>query len=176
VYDYEKVKRDISREKIESRPKSLWRYRELLPIEGEPRTGHYSGYTPLVKADRLAKSSAFASFISRTTQSTIRRSRTRIVWFRWRPLAPSSWVSRCFGCASTGNLANSVSAHAARLGLQCFVFIPHDLEASKFSVRRSTASSRGHQGNYDDVNRLCTQIAEKYGWGFANINLRQLLR
>jgi threonine synthase len=78
-----------------------------------------------------------------------------------------------FGCASTGNLANSVSAHAARLGLECYVFIPHDLEVGKVL---GSAVFRPHvvgvRGNYDDVNRLCTQIADKFGWGFANINLR----
>ena len=78
-----------------------------------------------------------------------------------------------FGCASTGNLAGSVAAHAARLGLQCYVFIPHDLEPAKIL---GAAIYRPHviavEGNYDDVNRLCTQIADRYGWGFANINLR----
>jgi threonine synthase len=78
-----------------------------------------------------------------------------------------------FGCASTGNLANSVSAHAARLGLPCYVFIPNDLEPNKVLG----SAVYGPQivavdGNYDDVNRLCTQIADRYGWGFANINLR----
>ena len=78
-----------------------------------------------------------------------------------------------FGCASTGNLAGSVAAHAARLGLPCYVFIPHDLEPAKVlgaSIYRPHVVAV--EGNYDDVNRLCTQIADRYGWGFANINLR----
>src|SRR5262249_46358613 len=78
-----------------------------------------------------------------------------------------------FGCASTGNLANSVAAHAARLGLRCYVFIPDDLETGKVT---GSAVYAPHvlavHGNYDDINRLCTQIADRYGWGFANINLR----
>ena len=78
-----------------------------------------------------------------------------------------------FGCASTGNLAGSVAAHAARLGLPCYVFIPHDLEPAKVlgaAIYKPTVVAV--EGNYDDVNRLCTQIADRYGWGFANINLR----
>ena len=134
----------------------------------------HSGYTPLVRADRLAKQArAAASCTSRTIRSIIRRCRTRIASCRWPPRAPSNSDSRSFGCASTGNLANSVSAHAARLGLECYVFIPHDLELGKVL---GSAVFRPHvigvRGNYDDVNRLCTQIADKHGWGFANINLR----
>ena len=78
-----------------------------------------------------------------------------------------------FGCASTGNLAGSVAAHAARLGLPCYVFIPNDLEPNKVlgaAIYNPTVVAV--EGNYDDVNRLCTQIADRYGWGFANINLR----
>jgi threonine synthase len=173
VYDYESVKRDISREKIESRPKSLWRYRELLPIDGEPRTGHYSGYTPLVKADRLAKKIGVRELYLKddSVNHPTFSYKDRVV-----SVAATRAVElgfRVFGCASTGNLANSVSAHAARLGLKCYVFIPHDLEASKIlGSGIYDPQVVAIRGNYDDVNRLCTQIAEKYGWGFANINLR----
>src|SRR5215203_6543266 len=173
IYDYEKVRRDISREKIEARAKNLWRYRELLPIEGEPRTGLYSGYTPLVKADRLAKKIGVRELY-------LKDDSVNHPTFSYKDRVVSVAATRAvelgfktFGCASTGNLANSVSAHAARLGLQCFVFIPNDLEASKIlgsSVYNPQVVAI--KGNYDDVNRLCTQIAEKYGWGFANINLR----
>jgi threonine synthase len=173
VYDYGMVKKDISREKIESRPKNLWRYRELLPIEGEPRTGHYSGYTPLVKADRLAKTLGVRELY-------LKDDSVNHPTFSYKDRVVSVAATRAvelgfqvFGCASTGNLANSVSAHAARLGLRCFVFIPHDLEASKIlGSAIYDPQVVAIRGNYDDVNRLCTQIAEKYGWGFANINLR----
>ena len=173
VYDYEKVKQDISREKIESRAKSLWRYRELLPIDGEPRTGHYSGFTPLVKADRLAKKIGVRELY-------LKDDSVNHPTFSYKDRVVSVAATRAvelgfkvFGCASTGNLANSVSAHAARLGLQCYVFIPHDLEASKIlGSGIYDPQVVAIKGNYDDVNRLCTQIAEKYGWGFANINLR----
>ena len=173
VYDYAAVKRDISREKIEARAKSLWRYRELLPIEGEPRTGHYSGFTPLVKADRLAERLGVKELY-------LKDDSVNHPTFSYKDRVVSVAATRAvelgfkvFGCASTGNLANSVAAHAARLGLQCYVFIPNDLEASKIlgsSVYNPQVVAI--KGNYDDVNRLCTQIAEKYGWGFANINLR----
>src|SRR5262245_30318850 len=173
VYDYDAVRRDMSRETIESRPRNLWRYRELLPIEGEPRTGLYSGYTPLVKADRLAKKLGVRELY-------LKDDSVNHPTFSYKDRVVSVAATRAvelgfkvFGCASTGNLANSVSAHAARLGLKCFVFIPHDLEAGKILGSSVYAPQVvAIKGNYDDVNRLCTQIAEKYGWGFANINLR----
>src|SRR3954453_15931482 len=173
IYDYDAVRRDISRAKIEARAKNLWRYRELLPIEGEPRTGLYSGYTPLVKADRLAKRLGVRELY-------LKDDSVNHPTFSYKDRVVSVAATRAvelgftvFGCASTGNLANSVSAHAARLGLQCSVFIPHDLEVGKVL---GSAVFRPHvigvRGNYDDVNRLCTQIADRFGWGFANINLR----
>jgi threonine synthase len=173
VYDYDAVRRDISREKIESRGKNLWRYRELLPIEGEPRTGLYSGFTPLVRAERLAKKIGVRELY-------LKDDSVNHPTFSYKDRVVAVAATRAvelgfdvFGCASTGNLANSVSAHAARLGLQCYVFIPWDLEASKILGSGIYCPQVvAIKGNYDDVNRLCTQIAEKYGWGFANINLR----
>jgi threonine synthase len=173
TYDYGRIKQNITRAKVESRAKNLWRYRELLPIEGEPQTGGYSGFTPLVRADRLAKKIGVRELY-------LKDDSVNHPTFSYKDRVVSVAATRAvelgfkvFGCASTGNLANSVSAHAARLGLECFVFIPHDLEASKIlgsSVYNPQVVAI--RGNYDDVNRLCTQIAEKYGWGFANINLR----
>ena len=173
IYEYDAVRRNISRAKIESRPKSLWRYRELLPIEGEPRTGLYSGYTPLVKADRLAKKIGVRELY-------LKDDSVNHPTFSYKDRVVAVAATRAvelgfevFGCASTGNLANSVAAHAARLGLQCYVFIPYDLEASKILGSAIYCPQVvSIKGNYDDVNRLCTQIADKYGWGFANINLR----
>ena len=173
VYDYAAIKRDLTRRKIESRPGTLWRYRELLPIEGEPRTGLHSGFTPLVRADRLAKRLGLRELY-------LKDDSVNHPTFSYKDRVVSIAATRAvelgfdvFGCASTGNLANSVAAHAARLGLQCYVFIPNDLEPGKI-----LGSGIYHPhviaiaGNYDDVNRLCTQVADKYGWGFANINLR----
>jgi threonine synthase len=172
-YDYDGIAKAISRSVIESRPKSLWRYRELLPIDGEPVTGHYSGMTPLVKADRLAK-------VLGVKELYIKDDSVNHPTFSYKDRVVSVAVSKAkeFGfdtvsCASTGNLANSVSAHAARSGLRCFIFIPADLEQGK--VVGSTIynpEAVAIKGNYDDVNRLCTEIAQKYGWAFVNINLR----
>jgi len=129
VYDYSSI--HLTREIIASRPKNLWRYRELLPITGEPKTGLHSGFTPLVRctASRRASRHSRAIHQGRLGQSSdafIQRSR-RLRGSHARGRARS----RCPRCASTGNLANSVAAHAARLGLECCVFIPDNLEAGK---------------------------------------------
>ena len=171
-YDYNAVRAVMTRQLIESRPRSLWRYLELLPVE-EPRTGFNSGFTPLVRATRLAKELGLAELY-------IKDDSVNHPTFSYKDRVVSVAASRAvdlnfpvFACASTGNLAGSVAAHAARLGLPCYVFIPHDLEPNKIL---GAAIYRPHvvavDGNYDDVNRLCTQIADRYGWGFANINLR----
>ena len=171
VYDYAAI--TVTREEIEKRPKNLWRYRELLPITGEPLTGFNSGFTPLVRCDRLAKRLGLSELyikddsVNHPTLSykdrVVSIAATRAVELGFDVLA----------CASTGNLANSVAAHAARLGLDCCVFIPDDLEPGKIfgsAIYRPTILAIA--GNYDDVNRLCTQVADRYGWGFVNINLR----
>lgn len=173
VYDYPAVQRQLTRATIEARPKNLWRYRELLPITGEPRTGFHSGFTPLVRAQRLASELGLRELYIKddSVNHPTLSYKDRVV-----SVAATRAVELGFtvlGCASTGNLANSVSAHAARLGLECFVFIPHDLEVGKVlgsAVFRPRLLAV--HGNYDDVNRLCTQIADRFGWGFANINLR----
>ncbi len=171
VYDYDRM--HLTRALIESRPKNIWRYRELLPIEGEPRTGFHSGFTPLVRATRLAQRLGMSELyikddsVNHPTLSykdrVVSVAATRAVELGFKVLA----------CASTGNLANSVAAHAARLGMECCVFIPDNLEAGK---RLGSAifgpSILAIAGNYDDVNRLCSQVADRYGWGFVNINLR----
>jgi threonine synthase len=173
VYDYDIARRTLTREAIAGRPRNLWRYRELLPIVGEPRTGFTSGFTPLVKADRLAARLGVRELyvkddgVNHPTLSY----KDRVVSVAATRAVELGFT--VFGCASTGNLGNSVAAHAARLGLQCYVFIPDNLEPGKVV---GSAVYQPHlmsvNGNYDDVNRLCTQIADKYHWGFANINLR----
>ena len=171
TYDYQSIK--ITREEIERRPKNLWRYRELLPITGEPRTGFNSGFTPLVRATRLGERLGLSELyikddsVNHPTLSykdrVVSVAATRALELGFQVLA----------CASTGNLANSVASHAARLGVECCVFIPDNLEASKVlgsAIYRPTILAIA--GNYDDVNRLCTQVGDRYGWGFVNINLR----
>jgi threonine synthase len=171
VYDYRAI--DLTRDQIERRPKNLWRYRELLPITGEPRTGFNSGFTPLVRCTRLAERLGVSELyikddsVNHPTLSykdrVVSVAATRAVELGFKVLA----------CASTGNLANSVAAHAARLGVECCVFIPDNLEAGKLlgsAIFNPTILAVA--GNYDDVNRLCTQVGDRYGWGFVNINLR----
>jgi threonine synthase len=171
VYDYGAIR--LTREEIATRPKNLWRYRELLPIVGEPRTGFHAGFTPLVRCHRLAERLGVSELyvkddsVNHPTLSykdrVVAVAATRAVELGFKVLA----------CASTGNLANSVAAHAAQLGLESCVFIPDNLEAGKLlgsAIFGSTILAIA--GNYDDVNRLCTQVADRYGWGFVNINLR----
>lgn len=173
TYDRDAIRRDVSRETIAARPPSLWRYREFLPIDGEPRTGLGSGFTPLVRADRLAAELGVRELYLKddSVNHPTLSYKDRVV-----PVAATRACelgAEVFGCASTGNLANSVAAHAARLGLDCYVFIPRTLEPGKIL---GSAVSGPHvvaiDGTYDDVNRLCTQVGDKYGWAFANINLR----
>src|SRR4051812_29284091 len=171
MYDYSSIA--LTREQIESRPKNLWRYRELLPITGEPQTGFHSGFTPLVRCTRLAERLGLSELyikddsVNHPTLSykdrVVSVAATRAKELGFKVLA----------CASTGNLANSVAAHAARLGMECCVFIPNNLEAGKLlgsAIFGPTILAIA--GNYDDVNRLCSQVADRYRWGFVNINLR----
>jgi threonine synthase len=172
-YDYDKIKSRISRKIIESRPKSMWRYKELLPIDGEPTVGLQVGFTPLVKADRLAAALGVKEvYVKNDTVNYPTLS------FKDRVVSVALTRAKELGfkvvaCASTGNLANSVAANAAAAGLTSYVLIPADLEQSK--VLNSLVYGTnviGIHGPYDQVNRLCSEIAGKYGWGFVNVNLR----
>ncbi len=173
AFDYPTIAKTLSRETIERRPKNLWRYRELLPITGEPQTGLHSGFTPLVRADRLAARLGVRELYIKddSVNHPTCSYKDRVVSVAATRAVELGFTM--FACASTGNLAGSVAAHAARLGLQCSVFIPDDLEAGKVAGA-SVFGPRviAVRGNYDDVNRLCTQVADRHGWGFANINLR----
>jgi len=173
AYDYEAIRGSISREAIQSRPKSMWRYRELLPIDGAPTVGQQVGFTPLVKADRLAKRLGVKElYVKNDTVNYPTLS------FKDRVVSVALSRARELGfkvvaCASTGNLANSVAANAASAGFTSYVLIPSDLERSKVvnSLVYGT-NVVGIEGPYDQVNRLCSEIAGKYGWGFVNVNLR----
>lgn len=173
AYDYEAIAGSISREVIVSRPQTMWRYRELLPIDGAPTVGVQVGFTPLVKADRLAAALGVEElYIKNDTVNYPTLS------FKDRVVSVALSRARELGfevvaCASTGNLANSVAANAAAAGLKSYVLIPADLEQSKVlgSLVYGTHVI-AIQGAYDQVNRLCSEIAGKYGWGFVNVNLR----
>ena len=172
-YDYAAMRGVVTRERIESGPRSLWRYRDLLPIEGEPRAGLRSGYTPLVRAERLGRELGVRELYLKDDSANYPT-------FSYKDRVVAVAVTRAIefgfdtvGCASTGNLAHAVAAHAAAAGLSAVIFIPHDLEAGKvvatlvFGPRLVKV-----RGNYDDVNRLCTEIADEYGWAIVNVNLR----
>lgn len=173
VYDYKKIKRVLTRKNIEKREKNLWRYKELLPIDGEPQVGLKSGFTPLIKSDNLAGELGIKElYIKDDTVAHPTLS------FKDRVVAVALTKAREFGfdtvaCASTGNLAHSVSAHGAKAGFKRFVFIPATLEPSKIVASLVYEPNLiAVDGNYDEVNRLCSEIANKYNWAFVNINIR----
>jgi threonine synthase len=173
VYDYDRIKKSMTREALQSRPKSMWRYRELLPIEDKPTVGQQVGFTPLVKADRLARRLGIRElWIKNDTVNYPSLS------FKDRVVSVALSRARELGfdtvaCASTGNLANSVAANAASAGLKAYVFIPSDLEQGKIlNSLIYGANVVGIKGHYDEVNRLCAEIAGKFGWAFVNVNMR----
>jgi threonine synthase len=172
-YDYAAIKRSLTKKQIEAGPPSIWRYRDLLPIEGEAAVGRHCGMTPLVKAKNLAKALGVKElYVKNDTVSHPPLS------FKDRVVAVAVTKALEFGfqvvaCASTGNLANSVAAHAAEASLQSFIFIPADLELGKvIGTLVYNPNLVAVEGNYDEVNRLCSEIADKYGWAFVNINIR----
>ena len=172
VYDYEEIKRNISREKIEKGPKSLWRYVDLLPVEN-PQVGLTAGFTPLKKAERLGEVLGLKNLYIKDDSVN-----HPTLSFKDRVVSVALSKAKEFGfdtaaCASTGNLANSVAAHSAQAGFNCYVFIPANLESQKIIgslVFNPTVVAV--EGNYDDVNRLCSEIANDLGWAFVNINIR----
>jgi threonine synthase len=172
-YDLEAVKPVVSREVFERRPNTMWRYKELLPIEGEPAVGRYTGGTPLVKADRLGEALGVKNLWLKNDAVNF-----PTLSFKDRVVAVALSKAREFGfttvgCASTGNLANSVAANAAAAGLEAYIFIPSDLEKAKvLGTSIYGAKVIGVHGTYDEVNRLCSQVVDRFGWGFVNINLR----
>ncbi len=172
-YDYDRIKSVLSRRKIEEGPKSIWRYRELLPIDGPPTVGFHAGFTPLFKADNLARELGMKELYIKDDSVC-----HPTLSFKDRVVAVALTKAKELGfttvaCASTGNLAGSVSAQAAWAGLNRFIFIPADLEMGKVVGSLTYAPNLvAVEGNYDDVNRLCAEIAAKYRWAFVNINIR----
>ena len=172
-YDYEAIAEAVSRGKIEARYNNMWRFQEFLPLDGEPTVGRQVGGTPLVKADRLAAELGVERLWLKNDAVNF-----PTLSFKDRVVAVALSKAREFGfttvgCASTGNLANSVAANAAAAGLDSYIFVPSDLERAKIlGTSVYGAKVIGVKGTYDEVNRLCTQVASKYGWGFVNVNLR----
>jgi threonine synthase len=173
MYDVEGWKKALTREKIARRAPTMWRYRELLPLDKDPSVSLSVGFTPLVPAPRLAKALGCRKLWIKNDAVNC-----PTLSFKDRVVAVAINKAIEFGfkviaCASTGNLANAVAAHAAAAGLESYVFIPEDLEEAKVlgSVVYGSKLIK-IRGNYDQVNRLCSQIAGEYGWGFVNVNLR----
>ncbi|HSB73272.1 MAG TPA: threonine synthase [Candidatus Methylomirabilis sp.] len=172
-YDYAAIAEDLTRQSIEAGPPSIWRYRALLPVDGEVTVGRYCGFTPLVRARNLGKALGLDQlYVKNDTVNHPTLS------FKDRVVAVAVNTARAFGfpvvaCASTGNLANSVAAHAAEGGLTSYVFIPSDLEQGKvLGTSVYGPNVVAVDGTYDEVNRLCSEVADKYGWAFVNINIR----
>jgi len=175
TYDYDAMASDISRASIEAGPDSLWRYRDLLPLPtDEPVEPVWlgGGLTPLVRAPRLGAALGLDDL-------WLKNDTVNPTWsFKDRVVTVALTAARAFGfttvaCASTGNLANSVAAHAAAAGLDAYVFIPHDLEQTKVLASAVYGPNLvAIKGNYDDVNRLCSEVADEHGWAFVNVNMR----
>ncbi len=172
-YEYEGIKKVLSREKIESRGKTMWRYKELLPLDGEPTVGTQVGFTPLVKADNLAKKLG-------VDELYVKNDSVNFPTYSFKDRVVSAALSKAkelgfktVACATTGNLGNSVAAQAVQGNLESYIFMPANLEQGKV-IGTSIYGTNviGINGNYDGVNRMCSEIADKYGWAFANINIR----
>ena len=170
-YDYKSVAKVVSREKIAKGPPSVWRYRDLLPVDGDV-VDIGTGFTPLIKADNLGQELGLEKLYIKNDCLNPTYS------FKDRPVSVAITKAREFGldtvaCASTGNLAASVAAHAAKAKIKSYVFVPSDVEQGKLTgIAIYNPVLVTVKGNYDDVNRLCSQLAQRYNWGFININLR----
>ncbi len=172
TYDYDAIRQGVTRERIQAGPASLWRYRDFLPVDPDAAIDIGAGFTPLVRARNLGKALGLNNLY-------IKNDTVNPTWsFKDRVVAVAASRARELGfeklaCASTGNLANSVSAHAAAAGMEAVVFIPHDLEAGKVvgsAIYNPTLVKV--RGNYDAVNRLCAELSSTYPWAFVNVNVR----
>lgn len=172
VYDYDAIAAATSRERIAAGPLSIWRYGDLLPADADVSVDMGTGYTPLVRADRLAEELGLREvWVKNDTSNPTNSFKDRVVSVALSKALEFGY--KTVACASTGNLANSVAAHAAHAGLRSYVFIPSDLEQGKVVT---TAVYGGNlvavEGNYDDVNRLCAELAGNHRWAFVNVNVR----
>ncbi len=171
-YDYKAMAGVLSRKKIAEGPFTMWRYRSLLPVEGKEEIDIGTGFTPLLKADNLGRELGLDEFYIKNDCLNPTYS------FKDRAVAVAVTKAREFGfdtvaCASTGNLAASVAAHAAKANMKAYVFVPANVEPGKLvGVAIYKPNLVTVDGSYDDVNRLCAELAQRYSWGFININLR----
>ncbi len=173
VYDYGAVAEFLTRETVGARPPDMWRYRELLPVDCQPADGRGVGFTPLIRARNLGCALGHQDLYVKNDAVSF-----PTLSFKDRVVAVAVAKAKEFGfdtvaCATTGNLGNALAAQARRAGLKCFIFMPVNLEQGK-TVGTSIYGVNvvGISGNYDGVNRLCTEIADRYAWAFVNINIR----
>jgi threonine synthase len=172
-YDYDQVRREFTRERIAQRSNNMWRYSGLLPLPADYQPSLPVGFTPLIRAPRLASELGAKRLYLKNDAVCL-----PTLSFKDRVVAVALANARAFGfdtvsCSSTGNLANSVAAQAAREGFKSWIFIPSDLEAAKVLGTQVYGSTLVRiAGSYDQVNRLCSQIADEHHWGFVNVNLR----
>jgi threonine synthase len=172
-YDYSKLRQTVTRETIQAGPNSIWRYRQFLPVTSENPIDVGTGMTPLVRSQRLARRLGLKKLYIKNDAVNM-----PTLSFKDRVVSVAMTRAKELGfttvsCASTGNLANSTAAIAAHAGLDCCVFIPADLEAGKIlGSLIYSPTLMAVKGNYDQVNRLCSEVANTHGWGFVNINLR----
>jgi len=170
-YDYKAMARALNREKLAGGPLSMWRYRDMLPVEGK-EVDIGTGFTPLVKADSLGRELGLDCLYIKNDCLNPTYS------FKDRPVSVAVTKAREFGfdtlaCASTGNLAASVAAHAAKANMKAYVFVPANVEPGKLvGTAIYNPVLMAVDGSYDDVNRLCSELVQRYNWGFININLR----
>ena len=171
-YDYDGIARVISRQRIADGPLSMWRYQDLLPVDGQDAVDINAGFTPLIKAKNLGKLLGLENLYIKNDSVNPSFS------FKDRVVSVAATKALEFGfdtlaCASTGNLACAVAAHAARAGMRAVVFIPADLEHGKVIGAAIYAPIVvAVKGSYDEVNRLCSEVADSYPWAFVNINMR----
>ncbi len=172
-YDYSKLRQTVTRETIQAGPNSIWRYRQFLPVTSVDPIDVGTGMTPLVRSQRLARRLGLKKLYIKNDAVNM-----PTLSFKDRVVSVAMTRAKELGfttvsCASTGNLANSTAAIAAHAGLDCCVFIPADLEAGKIlGSLIYSPTLMAVKGNYDQVNRLCSEVANTHGWGFVNINLR----
>src|SRR5690606_15713879 len=173
IYDHSGLNADEARRRIQAGPNGIWRYLDFLPFEQPPADPLQPGMTPLIRADRLAERLGVDAeiWIKNDAANPTHSFKDRVV-----AVAIAKARELGFGtvaCASTGNLANAVAAHAAAAGLESYVFVPANLEEQKLLATGIYGTNLvGVRGNYDDVNRLCTQLAETRPWAFVNVNFR----
>ena len=173
TYDLSRLDPEATRRRIQAGPLSIWRYLDFLPFEAPPRSALAAGMTPLVRADRLAERLGLREvWVKNDAANPTHSFKDRVVTVALAKARELGYA--VVACASTGNLANAVAAHAAAAGLESYVFVPADLEEQKLLATEVYGTKLvGVRGSYDDVNRLCTELSlEHEDWAFVNVNVR----